>query len=149
MCIVSWSVLTLSTAWADDASVSGKFTGNGKPSKLAFISASKAGELSGKPTIRIIMTEQDHSKEKRAEMKAAFGDFGSALLITVFEDGKVCGCEVAHSAHKMPFSALGDIATSDFKIADGMISGKLATKGEVEAFKQKWEVQLAFKVKAP
>ncbi|HQR08523.1 MAG TPA: hypothetical protein PLN21_16990 [Gemmatales bacterium] len=144
------SAFCLSSARADDASVSGKFTGNGNEAKLAFISATKGEPLSDKPTIQIIMTEKDHSKEKRAAFKAGFGDFGSALLITVFHDGKIVGCEVAHSAHeRKPFSSIGKIEMTDFKMADGKISGKLATKGEVDTFRQKWEVNLEFKTSVP
>ncbi len=135
---------------AGEPAITGSFTGDGKPSKLAFISASKGEPLSGKPTIQIIMTEKDHSKARNAAMKAGFGDFGSALIITVFEDGKICGCEVAHEAHqRKPFSSIGNIATSDFKIANGQITSKLATEGEVDTFRQKWQVKLSFKVPAP
>lgn len=144
--LFSLCLLCLTSAHADDASVSGKFTGNGNEAKLAFISAGKGEPLSDKPTIQIIMTEKDHSKEKRAAFKAGFGDFGSALIITVFHDGKIVGCEVAHSAHeRKPFSSIGNIEITDFKLADGKISGKLATKGEVDTFRQKWEVNLEFK----
>lgn len=148
---LSIALLVTAAAYADDASsVSGSFTGNGKESKLAYISATKGEPLSDKPTIQIIMTEKDHSKAKNVSMKAGFGDFGSALIITVFHDGKVCGCEVAHEAHeRKPFSSIGDIATSDFKIANGTITGKLATTKELDTFRQKWQVNLAFKVKAP
>jgi len=148
ICLLSFSLLSMAASPADDNSVSGKFTGNGKESKLAFITAGKGDALGDKPTIQIIMTEKDHSKDKRASMHAAFGDFGSALIITVFHDGKIVGCEVAHSAHeRKPFSSIGNIEMSDFKMADGFISGKIATQGEVDTFKQKWDVKLEFKVK--
>ena len=143
-------VLMSSVTGAEDAAIEGKFTGNGTPAKLSFISASKGEPFSGKPTTQIIMTEKDHSKAKNASMKAGFGDFGSALIITVHPDGKIIGCEVAHDAHpRKPFSSVGKIKTSDFKMADGMISCKIATDGEQEFFKQKWEVNLKIKVKAP
>lgn len=148
LALLSFLTLCLSSANAADGTVSGKFTGNGNEAKLAFITAAKGDEFSGKPTIQIIMTEKDHSKEKRAAFKAGFGDFGSALIITVLHDGKIIGCEVAHSAHeRKPFSSIGNIEMTDFKMADGTISGKLATKGEVETFRQKWEVNLEFKTK--
>jgi hypothetical protein len=147
-CLLSLNVLSLAGTPGDENSVSGKFTGNGKESKLAFITAGKGDALGDKRTIQIIMTEKDHSKDKRASMHAAFGDFGSALIITVFHDGKIVGCEVAHAAHeRKPFSSIGNIEMSDFKMAEGFISGKIATKGEVDTFKQKWEVKLEFKVK--
>jgi len=148
ICAMTVTLINLNSAYADEGSVSGKFTGNGKEAKLAFISAHKGEPLGEKPTIQIVMTEKDHSKDKQPSIKAGFGHYGSALLITVFHDGKICGCEVAHDAHeRKPFSSIGNIETSDFKMADGIISGKIATKGEVDTFRQKWEVKLNFKTK--
>ena len=130
--------------------VSGTFTGDGKEARLAFVSAHKGEPLSDKPTIRLVFTEKDHAKDPKPYIKAGFGDFGSALLITIHPDGKIVGCEVAHTAHKMPgFSSLGSIAMSDFKAADGKLSGTIQTDGEVETFKQKWKVDIRFEAKAP
>jgi hypothetical protein len=132
----------------DPAPVSGVFTGNGKEAKLAFVSAVKSD--SGKDRIVIIFTEKDHSKEKNPRVKAYFGDFGSALIITVTPEGKVVGCEVAHAAHKKSgFTDIGTLKTTDFKIADGKVTGKLTTGGETETFGEKWEVKLTFEVKQP
>jgi hypothetical protein len=135
---------------AADPPVSGKFTGNGKEAKLAFVTAIKGEPLADKPTIKLVFTEKDHSSEKRPHILAGFGKFGSALIITVYEDGTIVGCQVAHEAHeKQGFSDLGSIKTSDFKIADGKISGKIKSDGEVETFKQKWQVDIQFETKAP
>ena len=148
--VMCMSLLIAGSVRAEDAAIEGTFTGNGTPAKLAYITASKGEPFSGKPTIQIIMTEKDHSKAKNPSIKAGFGDFGSALIITLHPDGKIIGCEVAHQAHaRKPFSSIGKISTKDFKIADGVITSKLSTEGEQEFFKQKWEVKLAFKVKAP
>lgn len=135
---------------AADPPVSGKFTGNGKEAKLAFVSAHKGELFEDKPTIKFVFTEKDHSKEKQPHIKAGFGHFGSALIITVNPDGKIIGCEVSHTAHSMPgFSSLGKINMSDYKVADGKITGKIKTDGVVDTFKQKWEVDIKFEVKAP
>lgn len=140
----------LDTACADDAAVSGIFKGNGKAAKLAFVSARKGHKLSDKPTIRLIFTEKDHSDDNRADFKAMFGDFGSALIITVFENGKIVGCEVAHKAHeKMGFSSLGSINMIDFKMKDGKLTGVIKTDGEVKTFGETWEVNIKFNAKAP
>jgi hypothetical protein len=137
-------------ARADDAAVSGVFKGNGKDAKLAFVSARKGDKLSDKPTIKLVFTEKDHSKDKRADYKAMYGDFGSALIITVFEDGKIVGCEVAHKAHeKMGFSSLGSINMTDFKMKDGKLTGVIKTDGEVKTFGETWEVNFKFTAKAP
>ena len=136
--------------FADDAPVSGKFTGDGKEAKLMYVSATK-GEPSGdEPTITLTFTEKDHSKEKKPYILAGFGRFGSALIVTVKMDGTIIGCTVAHTAHeKSGFASVGSIDMSDFKVVDGKISGKIATKGEVDTFKQKWEVKISFSTKAP
>ncbi|MBI3408634.1 MAG: hypothetical protein HY040_09790 [Planctomycetes bacterium] len=148
--LVGAFVTIASLTAGDEAPVSGSFKGNGKEAKLAHVSASKGEPLSDKPTIVLVMTEKDHSKEKKPQNKALFGHFGSALIITVYQDGKIVGCEVAHAAHeKGAFSALGDITMKDFKLDGGKIQGKLATKGEVKAFGQTWEVNLKFQAKAP
>ncbi len=77
-----------------------------------------------------------------------FGDFGRALLVTVTHNGKVVGCEVAHSAHKkIGFSAVGRMKAADFKLTDGKFAGKFTTDGEVETFGEKWEVKIEFAAK--
>jgi hypothetical protein len=147
------SVFAASTALfgSPDAEVKGTFDGDGKPAALAFVSAQKGTTLADKETVMLVFTEKDHSKEKKPDMKAAFGDFGSALLITIFPDtGKIVGCDVAHSAHKQkPFSSIGSIEMTDFKNEGGILSGHIATAGKVDTFKQTWEVNLTFRVKAP
>jgi hypothetical protein len=143
-------IFAASMAVAADPPVSGKFTGNGKEAKLAFVTALKGEPYDDKPTIKFVFTEKDHSKDKKPDFNAAFGRFGSALIITVKPDGKIIGCEVAHTAHeKGTFSSLGSIAMSDYKVADGKITGKIKTDGELDTFKQKWLVDIKFEVKAP
>src|SRR5262245_55052127 len=74
---------------AEDAPVSGVFKGNGKAAKLAFVSTRKGEPFADKPTIVITFTEKDHSKEKKPVIKAGFGHFGSALIITINEEGNI------------------------------------------------------------
>jgi hypothetical protein len=131
-----------------DEPVSGKFTGNGKEAKLAFATAFKSD--TDKDRIVLLFTEKDPSREKNPRVKAVFGDLGSALIITVTPEGKVVGCEVAHAAHKKGmFNDIGTLTTTDFKIADGKVTGGLTTDGEKETFGEKWEVKLTFAVKKP
>jgi hypothetical protein len=137
-------------AAADDPPVSGVFKGNGQEAKLAYVSTVKGEPLADKQTIVIVFTEKDPSGAKKPQVMAGFGKFGSALIITVYEDGKIVGCEVAHAAHtKGTFSSIGKIKMSDFKLEGGKIQGKLSTEGETETFGQKWEVDLKFQAKAP
>jgi hypothetical protein len=135
---------------ADDEPVSGVFKGNGKEAKLAYVSTRKGEPFADKPTTIITFTEKDHSKEKKPDIKAGFGDFGSALIITINDEGKIIGCVVAHAAHeKKGFSSVGDIKMSDFKVKDGKIQGKIATDGEQKTFGQTWEVNIKFQAKEP
>jgi hypothetical protein len=130
--------------------VTGLFKGNGREAKLAYVSALKGEPYLDRPTIVLVFTEKDHSKDKKPHVGAGLGKFGSALVVTVDHAGKVVGCEVTHAAHeKSGFSSVGDLKTSDFKIADGVAKGKLATDGVVNTFGEKWEVKLTFWVKAP
>lgn len=142
--------ITGSLAAADDPPVSGIFKGNGQEAKLAYVSAMKGEPFADKPTIVIIFTEKDPSDAKKPQIGAGFGKFGSALIITVYEDGKIVGCMVAHAAHqKGAFNSIGTMKMTDFKLEGGKIQGKLSTGGEAETFGQKWEVNLKFQAKAP
>jgi hypothetical protein len=125
--------------------VTGTFKGNGKPAKLAFVSALPDEPFSDKPSLVIVFTEKDHSRDKKPAFKAGFGDYGSALIIRCHEDGSIFGCEVVHAAHsKQGFSSLGSIETAEFQIAGGQVQGKVTTGGETETFDQTWEVDLTF-----
>src|SRR5882724_1608439 len=135
---------------AADSEVSGVFKGNDQPAKLGFVSAHKGTPVAGKDTIKLVFTEKDHSKDEQPDLKALFGNYGTALVIGIQTDGKVVTCDVAHEAFKQkPISSPGSIKMSDFKSEGGQISGKLATDGKAEAFDQTWEVNLTFKTKAP
>jgi len=84
-------------------SVTGVFRGNGKDAKLAFVSARWREPFGDKPSMDLVFTEKDHSKDNKPDLNATFGKFGSALIITVHQDGKIVGCEVAHTAlHRAP-----------------------------------------------
>jgi len=147
--VAAWLV-TGSVALAEDGPVSGVFKGNGKEAKLAYITAIKGDSFMDKPTIVLVMTEKDHSKDAKPRFGAMFGRFGSALIVTVMPDGKIIGCEVAHQAHeKSGFSSIGNLKMSDFKLDGGKVSGKLSTDGEVKTFGQTWEVKVEFQTKAP
>ena len=98
-----------------------------------------------KPNMDLVFTEKDHSKDKKPDLSAAFGRFGSALIISVHDDGEIFGCQVVHSAHqKQGFSSIGSIHTNDFTFEDGKVEGELTTDGQVEAFGETWEVKIKF-----
>src|SRR5262249_49686260 len=101
-------------------SVSGVFKGNGKEAKLAYVSAHWREPFGDKPSMDLVFTEKDHSKDKKPDLNASFGRFGSALIISLHEDGEIFGCQVVHSAHqKQGFSSIGSIHTNDFTFEDG------------------------------
>ena len=126
-------------------SVTGVFKGNGKDAKLAYVSARWREPFDDKPSIVLVFTEKDHSKDKKPDFDAGFGKFGSALIVSLHEDGNIFGCEVAHTAHKKQgFSAIGQIKTNNFEFADGKVQGELTTDGQAEVFGETWEVNLKF-----
>jgi len=125
--------------------VSGVFRGNGKEAKLAYASARWVEPFSDQTGIQLVFTEKDHSKEAKPDMGAMFGKFGSALIISLHEDGQIYSCQVVHRAHqKQGFSSIGSIEATEFTYEDGKVEGELTTSGEVDTFGEKWEVKIKF-----
>jgi hypothetical protein len=125
--------------------VTGLFKGNGKEAKIAYVSAYWDEPFSGKQSIVLVFTEKDHSKDKKPKFNASFSKFGSALIISLHEDGGIFGCQVVHSAHKKQgFSSIGQIRTNNFRYEDGKVEGELLTDKELEFFGDTWEVNLKF-----
>ena len=126
-------------------SITGLFKGNGKEAKLAYVSARWGEPFDGKPGIVLVFSEKDHSKDKKADWNAGFGKLGSALVISLHEDGSIYSCQVAHSAHKhQGFSSVGNIEANDFTFADGKVEGEITTNGQRETFGDTWEVKIKF-----
>ena len=126
-------------------SVTGLFKGNGKEAKLGHVSARWREPFSDKPSMVLVFTEKDHSKDKKPDFNAGFGKFGSALVVSLHEDGEIFGCEVAHSALKhQNFSSIGKIRTNNFEYADGQVKGELTTDGQAEVFGETWDVNVKF-----
>ncbi|HME87730.1 MAG TPA: hypothetical protein VKE30_00795 [Chthoniobacterales bacterium] len=135
---------------AADSEVSGVFNGNDQPAKLSFVSAQKGERFAGKDVIKLVFTEKDHSKDAQPDLNALFGHFGSALIVGIHPDGNVVSCDIVHQALKqVPISSPTGAKMTDFKNESGQISGKLVSDGKQEAFGQTWEINLAFKTKAP
>ncbi|HEY1476666.1 MAG TPA: hypothetical protein VGF37_03195 [Chthoniobacterales bacterium] len=125
--------------------VTGVFKGNGKEARLAHVSAHWREPFSDKPSMVLVFTEKDHSKDKKPDFNAGFGKFGSALVVSLHEDGEIFGCEVAHSALKhQNFSSVGKIRTNNFEFADGQVKGELTTDGLADVFGETWEVNVKF-----
>ena len=126
-------------------SVTGVFKGNGKEAKLAYVSAHWREPFNDKPGMVLVFTEKDHSKDKKPDFNAAFAKFGSALIISLHEDGGIFGCQVVHTAHqRQGFTSLGRIQTNNFEYADGKVQGELVTDGVLDVFGETWEANLKF-----
>jgi hypothetical protein len=125
--------------------VSGVFRGNGKEANLSYVSARWVEPFSGQTGIELVFTEKDHSKEAKPDMGAMFGKFGSALIISLHEDGQIYSCQVVHRAHqKQGFSSIGNLEATEFTYEDGKVEGELTTSGQVETFGETWEVKIKF-----
>ncbi|MEO6740610.1 MAG: hypothetical protein ABIP20_10175 [Chthoniobacteraceae bacterium] len=131
-------------------SVTGKFIGDGKEAAIKFVLVEERDGFDGKPALRLIFTEKDPSTAKNPSFDASFRKFGSAVVLSVFYDGQIFGCEVAHTAHKKSgFSSVGEIKMPEFKIVGGNVTGHVSTGGTLDAFGQKWEVDLTFAAPLP
>ena len=67
-------------------------------------------------------------------------------------DGKVISLDLVHSKLDSPGGSIqvfGVLKMTDFKMADGKISGHLTSGGPSKVRDQTWEVDLAFETKAP
>ena len=125
--------------------VTGLFKGNGKEARLAHVSAHWREPFSDKASMVLVFTEKDHSKDKKPDFNAGFGKFGSALVVSLHENGDIFGCEVAHSALKRKnFSSVGKIRTNNFEFAHGKVQGELTTDGPADVFGETWEVNVKF-----
>ena len=135
------------------STVSGVYTGNGKPAKLIQVTARKGEPESGQPVTVLVFSSKDQGGDPKADFNALFGKFGDALVVRIFADGKVYSGDLVHAALDTPGGSaqvFGILKIEDFKTACGEISGHLTSGGAQELHgDQKWEVNLTFKTKAP
>jgi hypothetical protein len=149
---VTLLVIALSStcAWAQ-SKVSGVFKGNDKPATLTQVTARK-GEESGKPVTVLVFSSKDQAGDAKPDFDALFGKLGDALVVKVFADGQVYSGDIVHSNLDAPGGSIqtfGVLKLSDFKLADGRISGHLTSSGPHEFHDLKWEVDLTFEATAP
>jgi hypothetical protein len=130
--------------------VSGKFIGDGKPAAIQFVTVAEHEDFNDKPALTLVFTEKNPAAAKKPSFDALFGKLGSALILNVFHDGGIFGCQVAHSAHsKSGFTSLGQIKMTEFKVAGGNVTGHVTTGGTLDTFGMKWEVDLTFAAPLP
>ena len=155
-CHRAWVIAVLMTlscapgAWAQ-SKVSGVFKGNDKPAALTQVTAHK-GEASGQSVVILIFSSKDQGGDPKADFDALFGKFGDAIVLKVAPDGKVLTGDLVHSNLDAPGGSIqtsGVLKISDYKAADGRISGHLTSGGAHEFHGLKWEVDLTFETKAP
>ncbi len=127
--------------------VTGTFVGNKQPAKLAFVSAHRGEPFNDEPSIVLVFTEKDHSRDNKPDFKAGFGDYGSAVILSVKEDGSIFGCQIAHAAHeKSGFSSIGSVRSADFQLGPDRIAGHFTTDGEKTTFDETWSLDIKFVV---
>lgn len=143
-------LFTASALHAQKPEVKGTFLGDGKDGNIQHLIVQTREPFSDQAAIRLVFTEKDPAGSQKPDFDAGFKKLGSALIISVHRDGGIFGCEVAHSAHeKSPFSALGEIKMEDFVVTETTVSGRITTGGELDAFGQKWNVELTFSAPLP
>jgi len=135
--------------WAA-STVEGVYKANGQDAKLAFALAYPSEAHLGKPTTRLVFSEQDASAEKRPDISALFGKFGSSFVVLLMKDGDsytVIGSDFGHQGLKHAgASAIGLVDAKDVKITDGRISGRLITAPDSDISDQPVVVDLKFDV---
>lgn len=143
-------LFTTSALHAQKPEVKGSFLGDGRDGNIQHLIVQTREPFSDQAAIRLVFTEKDPASSQKPDFDAGFKKLGSALIISVHRDGGIFGCEVAHTAHeKSPFSALGEIKMEDFVVTATTVSGRLTTGGELNAFGQKWNVDLTFSAPLP
>lgn len=143
--------LTLAGAAAARAGqVSGKYVGNGREAKLAFVTVIPHEEFSGEKAWTIVASEKDPKGSKKPDFDAQFGELGDALVISVTEKGDIFSVQVCHQQlEKAGFSSSGTLQVDDFSLGGGKISGRFFTKGENEFFGDTWSVDLKISGELP
>lgn len=125
--------------------VSGRFVGNGKEAKLAFVSAWPRDPFSGKETIVIVLTEKDHAASKKPWFDASFGKFGAALQFSLTRpDTRLIGAEVGHPGLKRsPVSVSGSsIQAEGVTITADKVEGRFFTPKPGTFFDDVFEIDV-------
>lgn len=142
VCAASTALLPSPSRAAD--TISGRYVGNGKDVRLAFVSAYVTDGMSGKPAVVVVMTEKDHSASKRPTWDADFGKFGSALTISVHRsDGEIFSCQVAHQGLKRSPVSVGGIVKADgVSFSGDRIKARFTTGGVKTIFDEPFEADI-------
>ena len=132
--------------------LSGVYKGNGSPAALTQVVAYKGEPESGQPVTVLVISAKSQAGSAKPSFDALFGKFGDALVVKIFPDGKVYSLDLVHSKLESPGGSIqifGVLKATDFKMADGKVSGHLTSGGVAKVRDQTWEVDLTFETKAP
>ncbi len=149
--ILAFVLLLQGSAFAQ-STFSGVYKGNGTPAALTQVVAYKGEPQSGQPTTALVFSAKSQAGSSKPPFDALFGKFGDALVVTLYPDGKVYSVDLVHSKLDSPSGSIqvfGVLKMTDFKTADGKISGHLTSGGVSKVRDQTWEVDLTFETKAP
>ena len=145
-------VLSFSGSALAQSKVSGVYKGNGTPAALTQVVAYKGEPESGKPVTDLVFSAKNQAGSSKPAFDALFGKFGDALVVKIYPDGNIYSLDLVHSKLDSPGGSIqvfGVLKMTDFKVADGKISGHLTSGGPAKVRDQTWEVDLTFETKAP
>jgi hypothetical protein len=132
--------------------LSGVYKGNGAPAALTQVVAYKGEPESGQPVTVLVISAKRQAGSSKPPFDALFGKFGDALVVKIFPDGKVYSLDLVHSKLESPGGSIqifGVLKMTDFKTADGKVSGHLTSGGPAKVRDQTWDVDLTFETKIP
>jgi hypothetical protein len=150
--IVLALIVTLPAGASAQSKLTGVYKGNGKPAALTQVVAYKGEPESGKPVTVLVFSTKSQTGSAKPAFDALFGKFGDALVVKIDSDGKVVSLDLIDSKLDSPGGSIqvfGVLKMTDFKMADGKISGHLTSGGPSQVRDQNWEVDITFETKAP
>ena len=131
----------------------GTFKANGKDAKLSHVLAKKGDDFDGNPTITLVFSEKDGSKEAKPDLSAMFGELGDAFVVNVMNEKgtyDIIGSQLIHSALKHSgASVTGVFEIKEVSTANGELSGHILTKPNTTVFDEPLAIDLRFHVKQP
>ncbi|HEV8581248.1 MAG TPA: hypothetical protein VGX68_19455 [Thermoanaerobaculia bacterium] len=142
-------LLAVPAAWSA-GQVTGKYIGNGKPAKLAYVVVLPHEPWQGEKAYTIILAEKNPAGVEKPDFDAMFGKLGDALVLSVTGKGDIFSTQVCHQALKRSgFSTSGTVYVDNFKLEGKQLSGRFYTKEKESFFDDSWEADLNVKATVP
>ncbi len=133
---IAWLIVLPGVEASAQSALSGRFKVDGKPASLTQVMAYKGDPESGKPVTILVFSAKDQGKGAKPASDALFGEFGDAIVVKLFDDGKVYSADLLHASFNLPnntMTTFSGVTVKDFKKADGQLSGELISAGETKA----------------